>query len=66
VGRAQWTLRKNCSMHSTGSCTKTFPILSASTVPGRKPCYNLRTNTRTVNSFASSLTSDNAPPVLTN
>ena len=31
-GRAEWIWKKNCSTRWTGSCMKTFPILSTSTV----------------------------------
>src|SRR5580700_5874515 len=38
AGRAEWIRKRNCSTYLTGSCTKTFPILSASLVQDAKPC----------------------------
>ncbi len=38
LGHAEWTPKKNCLMHLTEWCMKTFPILSASTVQGEKSC----------------------------
>jgi hypothetical protein len=40
LGREEWIRKKNCSTHLTGSCTKTFPVLSAS-CPGREVLLKL-------------------------
>jgi len=38
LGHAAWTSKRSYSTRLTESCMKTFPILSASRVPGAKSC----------------------------